>query len=177
MSVLFSPKASSLDLFFFITFADTLDLISFIFTVAFHWRGFCFFIAYCLLFFFLTIMNDDIRSMHGGAQHGLRISAFWLLASGSCSRSRFVFCFCIASEISLFSGVWFFFFYSLITGFIWRYCIYLDFTTLLINTYLVSTLSLISCFVESDIAMCLPHPGRCPGVLNIYGPMTCTTVD
>jgi hypothetical protein len=23
--------------------------------------------------------------MHGGAQHGLRISAFWLLASGSCS--------------------------------------------------------------------------------------------
>lgn len=36
---------------------------------------------------FLTITNDDIRSMHGGAQHGLRISAFWLLASGSCSRS------------------------------------------------------------------------------------------
>lgn len=62
-----------------------------------------------LLLFFLTIMNDDIWSMHGGAQHGLRISAFWLLASGSCSRSRFVFCFCIASEISLFSGVWFFF--------------------------------------------------------------------
>ncbi|KAJ9489644.1 hypothetical protein VN97_g3611 [Penicillium thymicola] len=27
-------------------------------------------------------MNDDIRSMHGGAQHGLRISAFWLLGFG-----------------------------------------------------------------------------------------------
>jgi len=55
-------------------------------------------------------MNDDIRSMHGGAQHGLRISVFWLLASGSCSRSRFVFWFCIASEIYLFSGVWLLFF-------------------------------------------------------------------
>lgn len=40
------------------------------------------------------------------------------------------------------------FFPSHITGFKWRYCIYLDFTTLLINTYLVSTLSLISFFVD-----------------------------
>jgi hypothetical protein len=38
--------------------------------------------------FFLIFMNDDIRSMHGGAQHGLRISAFQLLASGSFSQSR-----------------------------------------------------------------------------------------
>jgi hypothetical protein len=60
--------------------------------------------AFCLLIFFffassfthgtisggfsLIFMNDDIRSMHGGAQHGLRISAFRLLASGSFSQSR-----------------------------------------------------------------------------------------
>jgi hypothetical protein len=48
----------------------------------------------------LTITNDDIQSMHGGAQHGLRISAFWLLASGSCSRFASVLWFCIAFRIS-----------------------------------------------------------------------------
>lgn len=48
----------------------------------------------------LTITNDDFQSMHGGAQYGLRISAFWLLASGSCSRFASVLWFCIAFRIS-----------------------------------------------------------------------------
>ena len=62
------------------------------------------------------------------------------------------------------SGSFFYSFFTLlfITGFIWRYCTYLDFTTLLINTYLVSTLSLSSRFVDYlcrfGIAVCLPHP-------------------
>jgi hypothetical protein len=60
--------------------------------------GFCLLISFFSAFtfthgtisggFFLIFMNDDIRSMHGGAQHGLRISAFQLLASGSFSQSR-----------------------------------------------------------------------------------------
>jgi len=55
---------------------------------------------------FLTIMNVDIRSMHGGAQHGLRISAFWLLAFGFVLSVASIW-FCIASW-DLVSGVWFF---------------------------------------------------------------------
>lgn len=54
------------------------------------------------------IMNVDIRSMHGGAQHGLRISAFWLLAFGFVLSVASIW-FCIASW-DLVSGVWLFFF-------------------------------------------------------------------
>jgi hypothetical protein len=65
-----------------------------------HW--FCSFWEGCFSFLLLllTITNDDIRSMHGGAQYGLRISAFWLLASGSCAQFASVLWFCIAFRIS-----------------------------------------------------------------------------
>jgi hypothetical protein len=69
-----------------ITFADTLDLmLYFASTVCVLHLGDSSFtinlsniLAFCVLF--LTIMNDDIRSMHRGAQHGLRMrhSGSWL---------------------------------------------------------------------------------------------------